>query len=547
MALVCLSVVLSGGSAVGATSSTLVTATVLSATYLSIDPADLAPAGNCKTGAANRVDFGSLLPGTSTVTTQDCAVVFGSSNDTAMLKMYQQDSRGTGMWRPTDGSFDTSFDGDGKATTPVGASSEYASATAVQTDGKVLAAGYVNDGGFWNFGVVRYNTNGSLDTTFDTDGKVLTHIGAADDFARAMVLQTDGKIVVAGSSYNGSNQDVALVRYNTDGSLDTSFDTDGKVTTDIGAGDDFAYGVTVQADGKIVIDGWSYNGTDTDVAVARYNTNGSLDTTFDTDGKVTTPIAGNDYGYGVAIQADGKIVVTGTNLNAGTELFAQLRYNTNGSLDTSFDTDGIVTTAMGAGDAVSYGVVIQPDGKIVVAGQAYSGVDDDFALARYNTNGSLDTTFDTDGKLLTSVGKVGTGTAGAGNGGNWAYSMVLQADGKIIVAGKAYSSTNIGKIDFALARYTTTGSLDTSFNSTGALTTTIGAGYEAFSSIALQSDGRIVAVGRSNNGTDDDFAVMQFDAVQLSDFASGSADWATANTNLFGACLMFIPHYAGSG
>ena len=132
------------------------------------------------------------------------------------------------------------------------------------------------------------NADGSLDTSFDTDGKVTTAIGSATDYGRSVAIQSDGKIVVAGYSNNGSNFDFALARYNTDGSLDTYFDSDGKITTAIGSSNDYAFSVAIQSDGKIVVAGYSYNESGGEFALARYNTDGSLDTSFDTDGKVTT-------------------------------------------------------------------------------------------------------------------------------------------------------------------------------------------------------------------------------------------------------------------
>ncbi|MDG2038845.1 MAG: fibronectin type III domain-containing protein [Luminiphilus sp.] len=155
---------------------------------------------------------------------------------------------------------------------------------------------------------------GDLDTTFDSDGKVTTAIGSSRDFASAVAIQSDGKIVAAGHSPSGSSFDTvdfALVRYNTDGTLDTNFDSDGKVTTDIGIGDN-AYSVAIQSDGKIVAAGFTYpGGGPADFALERYNTYGTLDTSFDSDGKVTTEVGTNDYAYSVAIQSDGKIVAAG--------------------------------------------------------------------------------------------------------------------------------------------------------------------------------------------------------------------------------------------
>ena len=229
--------------------------------------------------------------------------------------------------------------------------------------------------------------DGDLDTTFDTDGKVTTAIGTSDDNGTAVAIQSDGKIVAAGLSLNGTSYDFALARYNTNGTLDTTFDTDGKVVTPFGSSIDIAYSVAIQADGKIVAAGSYNNGTDNDFALARYNTNGSLDTTFDTDGKVVTSFgSGYDVAHSVAIQSDGKIVAAGGYDNGTDWDFALARYNTNGSLDTTFDTDGKVVTPFGSGDDEAYGVAIQSNGKIVVAGDGQVDAKHRFAVARYLDN-----------------------------------------------------------------------------------------------------------------------------------------------------------------
>jgi len=167
---------------------------------------------------------------------------------------------------------------------------------------------------------------GDLDTSFDSDGKVITAIGGGTDRAFSVAIQSDGKIVVAGRSSNGSNDDFALVRYNTDGTLDTNFNSDGKVTTEVGSGTDRAFSVAIQSDGKIVAAGYS-TGSKNDFALVRYNTDGSLDTSFDSDGKVITAIgSGTDQARSVAIQSDGKIVVAGYSDNGSNEDFALVRY-----------------------------------------------------------------------------------------------------------------------------------------------------------------------------------------------------------------------------
>jgi uncharacterized delta-60 repeat protein len=270
-----------------------------------------------------------------------------------------------------------------------------------------VVAGMSFNGSNNDFALVRYTTNGALDLTFGTGGIVTTPIGSGNDGAYSVAIQTDGKLVVAGYSYNGTNYDFALVRYTTNGALDLTFGTGGIVTTPIGSGNDYAYSVAIQTDGKLVVAGNSSNGgSNSDFALVRYTTNGALDLTFGTEGIVTTDFGGPiDYGNSVAIQTDGKLVVAGNSGNgASNSDFALVRYTTNGALDLTFGTGGIVTTDFGGYGDVGHSVAIQTDGKLVVAGWSYNGNISDFALVRYTTNGALDLTFGTGGIVTTSVG-----------------------------------------------------------------------------------------------------------------------------------------------
>jgi uncharacterized delta-60 repeat protein len=301
------------------------------------------------------------------------------------------------------GSLDTTFSGDGKLTTSFGyGSGDYGHSVVVQADGKILVVGYSWNDGIGDFALARYNADGSLDTTFAGDGTLTTDFGSPYDEGFSVAVQADGKIVVAGSS----NGDFALARYNPDGNLDITFSGQGKLTTNFGYGSgDYGFSVVLQADGKIVVAGGSSNSDDENFALARYNADGSLDTTFAGDGKVTTNFGSPyDKGSSVAVQADGKIVVAGTTYNDRND-FALARYNADGSLDTSFSGDGKVITDFGSDDYGS-SVAVQADGKILVAGTGYSGGTYDFALARYNPDGSLDTSFSGDGKVITDFGSI---------------------------------------------------------------------------------------------------------------------------------------------
>src|SRR5262245_50751721 len=235
---------------------------------------------------------------------------------------------------------------------------------------------------------------GALDPAFDTDGIVTTAIGPSSASARAVAIDGAGKIVVAGSSYNNSlNLDFTVVRYNAHGSLDTTFGGgDGIVTTDFGGSHDDARGMTIDGQGRIVVVGSSGSS----FATVRYNTNGSLDTTFGGgDGMVTTAIASYAVAYDVAIDSNGWIFVAGSSRFSGSNFdFTLVRYDEDGSLATKFGGgDGILTTAVGSGNDEAYALAVA-NGRVVVVGASYvSGANYEFAVVRYYDNGSLDPSF----------------------------------------------------------------------------------------------------------------------------------------------------------
>ena len=237
---------------------------------------------------------------------------------------------------------------------------------------------------FLSFALPAYAAAGDLDPTFGVGGKVTTEFSSSQGFVNTVAWQTDGKLVAAGESgASGSNPRLALARYNADGSLDTTFGGDGEVTTDFTSKEDFATAVAIQSDGKIVAVGESGGGgSNPKFALARYNADGSLDTSFDADGKLTTDFSqGEDLAWTVAVQLDGKIVAGGDALGDN-PTWALARYSIDGSLDTSFGGDGKVTTDFTDGYEAAYGVAIQADGKIVAAGPS-GCCPPEVAVARY--------------------------------------------------------------------------------------------------------------------------------------------------------------------
>ena len=288
----------------------------------------------------------------------------------------------------------------------------------------------------------------------------------------------------------------SMVKASGDGSLDATFGSGGKVITSVTVGDS-GKSVVVQSNGKIVVAGDGFG----DIELVRYNVDGSLDVSFDSDGKVVTDVGFNDSGNAVALQNDGKIVVAGTTGTPTTD-FAIVRYSTDGSLDPSFGTGGIVTTSIGRNDDAK-SVVIQSDGKIVVAGTS----DSDFVVVRYTSSGVLDSGFGTGGKVTTDIG---SSTSDSGN------SIVIQSDGAIVVAG---TSAN----DFSIVRYTSAGALDTGFGTGGKVTTDIGTStFDSAQSLVIQADSKIVVAGRSSTGAAPSFAVTRYEVAPSSPPASTS-------------------------
>jgi uncharacterized delta-60 repeat protein len=320
-----------------------------------------------------------------------------------------------------DGSLDEGFEGHGGVVTDFGGSYDQAHSVVLQPDGKIIAAGETDSRGDYDFALARFNPNGTLDTDFGDNGLVITDFYGTNNLAYAVALQSDGKIVIAGYIEFRGTHKFAVARYTAQGNLDSSFDGDGKVTTRFGGLSAHAYAIAIQQDGKIITAGDACG----NFALARYNTDGSLDNSFGRGGKVVTNISADDIAEAIAIQMDGKIIVAGSS-NTGTEDFALVRYNTDGTLDNSFDNDGKMTTEFG-GDDHAYSVAIQTDGKIIAAGEGeLSGALPSFGLSRYNTDGTLDTSFDGDGKVITDFYSWDY---------DWANAVSIQPDGKIVAAG----------------------------------------------------------------------------------------------------------------
>ena len=402
------------------------------------------------------------------------------------------------MAQATDGDLDPTFGTGGTVLADFNKTTDIGEAVAIQADGKVVLVGTSykrNDFSNEDFVVMRFNPDGTLDSTFGRGGKVRTDFPGLAAVPSSVVIQSDGKIVVAGGAFPlftfAGNFEV--VRYNPDGSLDRSFGDNGIVTTTFAEGS-YASDVALQADGKIIAAGTVFvdfvigEPSDTDFALARYNTDGTLDATFGSGGLVTTDFVGmEDDAFSVLIQADGKIVAVGSaNESATFYDFAAARYLSNGTIDTTFGTGGRVTTDFGDNNFDrAYSAALQSDGKIVAAGFAIShgGGVQNYAVARYTSGGALDTSFSNDGMTQIDFGDCCQS----------AYQVLLQTNGKIVVVG--YPNTEDSDSDFLLARLSASGALDTTFGVGGKVRTSFGDLNGGANGAALQSDGKIVAVG----------------------------------------------------
>lgn len=385
------------------------------------------------------------------------------------------------------GDLDNSFSGDGIVTTsfPSATRSVINMVKQRTTDAKLVTAGYQVDGSSVSaMTAARYNGDGSLDTTFSSDGlrAIVFPIGASAGWSTATA--PNNKLVIAGSVSNGSNIDFALARLDDSGALDTTFGSNGLVNTGVGSSNEVAIDVTVQSDGRIKAVGYSDSSGSNfnDFAIAAYTATGALDTTFGSGGKATTHMGGDDVAFSVLQQPDNKLVLGGysESLSTGARSFAIARYSATGTLDTSFSQDGKVLTAFGDDSAEIRDIVRQRDGKLVAVGCAGG----DIALARYSASGTLDTGFGTAGLVRTNF----FGWTDCGS------SVIQQFDGKLLVAGYAYTGSNSSV--FALVRYTTSGALDSSFGTGGKLFTTIASSDGAYAAVE-QVDGQVVAAGVS--------------------------------------------------
>jgi uncharacterized delta-60 repeat protein len=347
---------------------------------------------------------------------------------------------------------------------------------------------------------------GDLDPGFGTGGKVVTDVSGNLDDAHAVAVQPNGRIVAAGFAFGGETglHDFALTRYRANGTLDPGFGTGGRVILDfagLGLGDEIR-ALAVRPGGRIVAAGMAVlDGFASDFALARFRSDGTLDPGFGTGGKVTTDFGGNsDQLHGLAVQADGKLVAAGSVTTAeGGENFGVARYHPDGTLDAGFGAGGKVTTQFDGFFNQANALVVQAGGRIVAAGGLATGPTHAMAIAAYRPNGSLDAGFGAGGKA--TIEFAGTGNAAA---------LVALAGGRLVAAGNADPGTGTGQ-DFALVRLRHNGTLDPGFGVGGKVTTDFGGGPDVARALAVQADGKLVAAGSPDNiGFGSDFALARY-------------------------------------
>jgi uncharacterized delta-60 repeat protein len=393
----------------------------------------------------------------------------------------------TGALTTTAGSFDACFGKNGKRTSDLttGADANEAQAVAIDAQGRIVLVGYATIAGSTNFAVVRYNADGSLDNSFGTSGVTTFAFGGLTERAVAVTTDSSDRIVVLGSDASGStSSDFAVARLDETGALDNTFSGDGKQTVNFGGfNNDYGHAVAIDSTGKIVVAGFTDNaGGIIDFAVARLLTDGSLDNTFDTDGRQTVDFATNaDEAYAVTIGAADSIIVAGKTA-AGDDEMAVAKLTSAGALDTTFDTDGLQTVgfAGGSNDAAK-AVSLDSSGNVFVAGYTVVGTDVVFAVAKLTAAGVSDTTFDTDGKQTVNFG----GTDEQAN------SILVDSSGRIVIVG----TSDGAEIKFAVARLTAIGGLDSTFNGTGKLRSDYSGTGDTGNAGVLDADGKIVVVG----------------------------------------------------
>ena len=405
-----------------------------------------------------------------------------------------------------DGVLDTSFHApDGYVLWDGGSGYDRGRDIALQHDGKIVVVGYMTNGVDNDLFVVRFDSNGVLDINFGVSGAYIYDGGIGDDLGLAIAVQSDGKIVVAGAHSNGVDDDILVLRLSVDGFPDPTFGSDGAFVYDSGYGGEGALDLRVQADGTAVIVGYSHDGADSDLLVVRLTTEGHLDATFGTDGMARLDVGGgHDSGLRLVVQPDNSIVVTGYSHNGSNHDILVARFDATGTLDQTFGDDGLVLLDGGDYDR-GFGVGLDSQQRVLLTGLMTQpdaqDTDYDICVLRLDPNGVLDTSFGYDGIALYD-----------GGNREECYDLVVQCDDSILLAGHSgYSSIGASDWNLVVLKYSPDGTLDTTFGSEGVYAYDPTENTEWGYGLALQTDGKIVVTGQVHNGSDDDVIVLRLE------------------------------------
>ncbi len=430
-------------------------------------------------------------------------------------------------------SLDPTFGTDGKVVNNFYVNDDVSGAVTIQDDGKILVCGLKSFSINGNVYLARYNVNGSLDINFGNNGIVFTPLTTESGGNRIMKLLPNGKILVSGSKSSSNNLnyfDFATARYNSDGSIDTTFGTNGIVITDINGNGNEANGIDVQSDGKIIVAGNTYiNGIvsmDVFTTLVRYLPDGTIDTTFGTDGKVVLNLLvpnSEQYLWDIKILPDDSILLGVTTTALETNDFfkniAILKVNSDGTSDTTFGTNGAVITDFGAQDILY--AIDEYQGTILMAG--YSRYPNyRMIVSKYLSNGALDATFGIGGKVITN--KDATSLY------DGLFGMKVQPNGKILCSGW---TGDLGAMDALLIQFNTDGTIDTGFNGTGFITTDFDAIDNSNFSFATQPDGKIVCTGRKGVDNNYDSTLIRYDVAALATAQFSKTDLFSVFPNPF--------------
>ena len=362
---------------------------------------------------------------------------------------------------------------------------------ALQSDGRIVVSTGILNGTDSNAGVLRYHADGTLDGGFGNSGLVTYDGGNGKDCGRSVVIDGDGKIVFTGYTRGADDYDMLLMRLNPDGSPDESFGVNGIVLYDNGHRSDYGRGIALQQDGKILVTARSTGDDTSQALILRYESDGTADGSFGVNGVVVYEGAqGNDGFRDLAIQADGKIVVTGyARTTVGFE-FLTGRFNVDGTSDVSFGTGGFALFNGGHGNAGARGIGILSDGRIVVSGANDNGNDLDVVVLMYTADGLPESGFGTDGVVIYD----------GGNGNDNGRKLVVQTGNRIVVTGNTWNGNNY---DTLVLRYHADGTADTDFGNGGAAVISLGGGDGWGEAVAIQTDENIVVAGGIDHETDD--------------------------------------------